>query len=94
MKIQATGYVDGSGVGSGENRDGLQVFRLKERAGIKQEDYGRTNFFEGSGVRVWFLDFLNFSCLLETHVEMSRNQLIQGDRSLRFRGEVHVGAVD
>lgn len=45
------------------------------------------------GVRVWFLEFLNFNCLSETQVEMSINQLIQGDRSVEFTGKFLVGAV-
>lgn len=39
------------------------------------------------------MGLLNLSCLLETQVEMSRNQLILGDRILEFRGELWAEAV-
>lgn len=48
----------------------------------------------GKGVRVWFLNFLNLSSLLETQVEMSRNHVIPEDRSLEFRGEFEAGTAD
>lgn len=38
------------------------------------------------------MGLLNLSCLLETQ-EMSRNQLILGDRILEFRGELWAEAV-
>lgn len=40
------------------------------------------------------MDLLNLSRLLETEVEMSRNQLILGDSILEFRGELQAGAAN